>query len=313
VFRRLAAAVAGALALVAQAEGAPLLGVHGDAARFRSLTGQQSSTRLVFLGWNQGHLWGKRFEALFPLLGDVPLVALKTGSGSGDETITPREIARGRGDPYLVALNRAIAAFGRQIYIRPFPEMNGHWSPYSAYDANGRARGASHSTAVFRKAFARVYLILHGGPGVDEKLSRLGLPPVEANLETNPAPRLRVMWSPQAYGSPNVPGNSAHSYYPGAAFLDAVGDSIYHIAGKAEWAGADALYRAYPGKPFAVAEWGLWGIDDPAFVRRMAAFVRSHPRVRLVVYFESKAGSIFDLGSKPRSRSAYRQAITSLG
>jgi hypothetical protein len=267
----------------------------------------------VFLGWNQGYLWGKRFERLFPLLGDVPLVALKTGSGSRDEVITPRKISQGGGDPYLVALNHAIAAFVKQIYIRPFPEMNGHWSPYSAYDENGRLRGASHSTAVFRKAFARVFLILHGGPSVDAKLARLGLPPVAGTLEENPAPRLHVMWSPQAYGSPNVPGNSAHAYYPGAAYVDAVGDSIYDIGGKAEWAGADALYRAYPGKPFAIAEWGLWGIDDPAFVRRMATFVRAHPRVRLVVYFQGKAGSVFDLASKPRSRVAYRQAITSLG
>jgi hypothetical protein len=312
VVRRLVVAVVCALALAAQAEAAPLLGVYGDAARFRSLTGQRSATRLVFLGWNQGYLWGTRFERLLPLLGDVPLVALKTGSGSRDEVITPREIAQGRGDPYLVALNHAIAAFGRQIYIRPFPEMNGHWSSYSAYEESGRSRGATHSTAAFRRAFARVFLILHGGPGVDEKLARFGLPPVAGRLEANPAPRLRVMWSPQSYGSPDVPGNSAHAYYPGAAYVDVVGNSIYHIGGKAEWAGVEALYRAYPGKPYAIAEWGLWGIDDPAFVRRMATFVRTHPRVRLVVYHQGKAGSPFDLASKPRSRAAYRQAITPL-
>jgi hypothetical protein len=292
----------------------PLLGAHGDLGRFRALTGQTSQTRLVFLGWGQGASWGKRFEALFPLLGDVPLVALKTGSGSRDEVITPRDVAVGRGDAYLVALSRAIAARGRPIYVRPFPEMNGHWSPYCAFAASGRPRGASHSTEIFRKAFARVSVILPGGPAatVDAKLARLGLPPLGESLPANPAPRLRVMWSPQAFGSPNVPGNSARAYYPGDAYVDVVGDSIYDIGGRAEWAGAEALYRAHPGKPFAVAEWGLWGIDDPDFVRRMASFVRTHGRVQLVVYFQSRAGSVFDLATKPRSRAAYREAIATL-
>ena len=45
----------------------------------------------------------------------------------------------------------------------------------------------------------------------------------------------------------------------------------------------------------------------------MGAFVRSHSRVELLAWFNSKAGSIFDLGSKPRSRAAYRKHITPLG
>jgi hypothetical protein len=45
----------------------------------------------------------------------------------------------------------------------------------------------------------------------------------------------------------------------------------------------------------------------------MAAFVKTHRRLELVSYFNSGAGSIFDLGSKPKSRTAYRKAITPLG
>ena len=44
-----------------------------------------------------------------------------------------------------------------------------------------------------------------------------------------------------------------------------------------------------------MAEWGLWGTDDPAFVERMATFVKSHPRVEFIAYFSSKPGSIWDL------------------
>ena len=85
------------------------------------------------------------------------------------------------------------------------------------------------------------------------------------------------------------------------------------IRGKAEWEADENLYEAHPRKPFSLPEWGLWGIDDPAFVRRMGQFVRTHRRTELLSYFESAPGSLFDLATKPRSRAAYRAAITTLG
>ena len=88
---------------------------------------------------------------------------------------------------------------------------------------------------------------------------------------------------------------------------------LYDICGKAEWAANERLYRADPGKPYAVAEWGLGGIDDPAFVRRMGGWARTHRRLELPAWFESRAGAIFDLATKPGSRAAYRRQITPLG
>jgi hypothetical protein len=78
------------------------------------------------------------------------------------------------------------------------------------------------------------------------------------------------------------------------------------------WAAAERLYRAHPWKPFAFPEWGNWGIDDPSFVRHMAWFARTHRRLELLVWFDSRPGDIWDLGDKPRSRAAYRRFITPL-
>ncbi len=77
--------------------------------------------------------------------------------------------------------------------------------------------------------------------------------------------------------------------------------SILDIRGKAEWDAAEALYKAHPRKRFSFPEWGLWGIDDPAFVRKMADFIRTHPRLELAAYFSGSLGSVFDLAAKPRS------------
>ncbi len=276
------------------------LGVLGSPSRFHAQTGQASSTRLLIAAWG-----ATNFSQLFAMMGERPMLGLNAS------TISPGAIARGEADGYLAALNSAIAEFGRPLYIRPLAEMNGHWNAYSAYEANGASRGADHSTAMFRKAFARIYLAVHGGSGVAAALRRLGLPPFHGTLSENPF--AEVIWNPQGYGSPDLPGNSAQAYYPGDRYADVVGDDLYDIRGKAEWAAADALYKAHPSKPFAFPEWGLWGIDDPSFVQAMADFVRSHRRTVVISYYSGRPGSVFDLASKPASRAAYRKLIVPLG
>jgi hypothetical protein len=311
--KRLGLAVVCALVLVPAAGARPLLGIKGNSERFASLTGQQSAVKLVIVGWEQGAGWGSPFGKLFETSGDVPMIGLNTKVGPR-EAITPAQIVAGKGDAYLVALNAAIGAWGQPIYIRPFAEMNGHWSAYCAFTQSGRPK-PGHSTALFKKAFARAYIIVHGGTAaeVDAKLRKLGMPPVGKDLAVNAFPTTKVIWNPQGYGSPDIPGNTAQAYYPGDAYVDVVGNDLYDIRGKAEWAANESLYRAHPGKTYALPEWGLWGIDDPAFVRKMGAFARTHPRLELLSYYESAPGSLFDLASKPQSRAAYRSVITSLG
>jgi hypothetical protein len=285
------------------------LGLLGDPERFQAQTGQASATRLLMVGWHQG-VSAQYFSQLFATMLGAPMVGLNTGNEGGPEDVSPAAIAQGQGDATLLALNQAAAAFKQPIYIRPLAEMNAHWSAYSAYNSNGSARDAAHSTASFRKAFARISVIVHGGPDVNARLKALGLPPA---APTAPAPNAVVVWNPQGYGSPDLPGNTAEAYYPGDQYVDVVADDLYDIRGKAEWPAAGKLYDAHPGKPFAFGEWGLWGIDDPSFVSQMAAFLKSHRRTVLAVYYSGRPGSVFDLASKPRSLAVYRKQIAPLG
>ena len=284
------------------------LGLLGNPVRFANQTEQRSSTRLMIVGWGQGST-PSYFTTLLSSMLDEPMIGLNTATSAG-ERITPAEIARGQGDAFLLTLNKALASWGKPVFVRPLAEMNGHWNAYSAFNADGSSRGPDHSTAMFRKAFARIYLIVHGGPAVNQRLRALHLPPVAQ--QPRPAPNVQVIWNPQGYGSPGLPANSAAAYYPGDAYVDVVGDDLYDIGGKAAWAAADALYAAHPHKPFAIGEWGLWGLDDAAFVSRMAAFLRGHRRVVVANYYSGKSGSVFDLRSKPRSLAAYRSLITPL-
>lgn len=279
------------------------LGVLGSPERFAAQTGQRSAIRQSFIGWHQPRTLRKLLDQLKPL----PMVAIKTGG-----IVTPLGIAQGKGDGFLVELNASLAGFGARVYVRPMPEMNGHWNEYSAFNKDGSSRGSQYSTAAFRRAFARIALFSRGGLArvLNPKLRKLGQPGVPTDL---PVTQARLVWNPQGYGAPDIPANSANAYYPGDAYVDVVANDLYDIGFKAEWTANEALWASHRNKPFGMAEWGLWGIDDPAFVERMAAFVKSHGRIEFLVYFSSRPGSLWDLASKPRSRAAYRRHITPLG
>ena len=146
-------AVVLALMLAPAAHARPLLGLFGGQARFQQLTGQQTQVGHALFGWGQSS-----FDQVLPRLGSAPMIALVEGP------IPPLAIAQGRGDDYLFALNSSLSRWARPAYVRPLPEMNGHWNSYCAYTKSGRSKGAAYSTTAFRKAFARIYLIVHGGP-----------------------------------------------------------------------------------------------------------------------------------------------------
>jgi hypothetical protein len=249
-------------------------------------------------------------------MGPTPMLALNAGAYGAHESATPKGLANGANDAFLFALNAAIDDWsGDTFYVRPFPEMNGHWESTCAFNQNGTPRDAAHSTLWNRKALARIAVVLRGGTqaDLDAKLAKLGLPGVDRDLPVT-TPKLRMVWNPQGFGSPDVPGNAAQQYYPGDAYVDVIGDDLYDIKGHgATWAAAEKLYNAHPGKPFAFPEWGLWGLDDAQFVRDMAKWLRSHKRVEFAAYYSGRAGSVWDLASKPASRAAYRALITPLG
>ena len=151
--------------------------------------------------------------------------------------------------------------------------MNGHWNFYCAFNSNGTSRGKSHSTKSFRLAFRRIYVILHGGDvaTMNARFANWGVRKLQSDrltLPENAYPTLKVFWNPQGFGSPDIAANSADAYYPGDDYVDVVGDDIYDQGGRYEHDAMVDLYRAHPGKPFAIGEFGLWNLDHPQFIQR---------------------------------------------
>ena len=255
-------------------------------------------------------MWGGNWEYIFDgaeRTGTHLMIHIGTQRYYGHpEKVTPLGIARGEGDGYLVRLNRRIAEYGKPTYIRFLAEMNQANNGYSAFAHSGRAKGRSHSTRSFIAAWRRATLILRGGPvdRIDRRLARLGLPPVGyvAPGTVLPSTPIAMMWVPQTEGSPQIHANRPQAYWPGGRYVDWVGTDFY-----SKFPAFDKLerfYRAFPRKPFVFGEWALWGRDDPAFVRRLMTWVRSHKRVRILMYNQGKeAGGPFRLDRYPRARS----------
>jgi hypothetical protein len=325
--RLLVVAAIAALAVLPLASGASArpavsqlyLGIAGDPSRFTSQTGQASTIKHVFIGWDQGRTYATRLPVLLRQLGPIPMLHIGTGGRLGKyEVITPLKIAQGKGDAFLVALNQAIASYGSLVYLRLLSEMNHFEHFHSAYNANGRSRGPQYTPEAFRKMFARMHLLLHGGPAasINATLKGLGLPAYAGgDLPAVPATKLRIIWNPLGGGQPETRGNAFFRFYPGDRYLEIVGNDLYGAYGQYAGPQNEVLYAfaREHRKPFALPEWGVKGADYPAFVRYVCTFIRTHGGIELAAYYKSQAGGIFDLANKPASRHVYRQCITPLG
>src|SRR5262245_53169902 len=130
--------------------GKVLLGVvtpNPDA--FDRLTGKHHVLRVVFGAFRADVT---AFLAREHAAGRIPVLSLSSQLPAAD-------IARGAEDAWLTSLARQVHGSGVEVWLRPFPEMNGYWNPWCGFEANGSPRGASRSPAAFVKAFRRVALI----------------------------------------------------------------------------------------------------------------------------------------------------------
>lgn len=217
-----------------------------------------------------------------------PMIHITTADGGdGHEIVTPRAIAQGAGDDYLVRLNRLFWEKKMRAYVRPLGEPNRCLNVYASYDCGGQARDSAHTPRWYKRAFRRIYILVHGGgkaAAINHRLAEAGLPPLTTNVGGLPAAPVAIVWSPLPSGSPTVPQNRPRHYYPGSRWVDWAGTDFY--AGYPEWKSLTGLYNRFAGKPFAITEWGVESGDDPGFVSRLFAWVKKHPRCKLLVYYQ---------------------------
>lgn len=242
-----------------------------------------------------------------------PILHITTGDpGSGSEVISPRSIAQGYGDEYLVRLNKLFWAKGMAAYIRPLGEPNRCLNVYASYDCAGKLRDAAHKPRWYRLAFRRIYVIVHGGGNlarINARLGETGLPPLKAAVKGLPKAPIAVLWSTLPAGSPTVPHNRPKYFYPGDKYVDWVGSDLY--SDNQDWKALTGLYNRYAPKPFAIPEFGIsTGADDPGYMSRLLGWARGHKRTKMLVYYQDFGStSTYRIQNYPASLAALSEAI----
>jgi hypothetical protein len=227
------------------------------------------------------------------------------------EAITPAAIAHGRGDAWLIGLQRAIYDSHNVTYVRLMAEMDCYWNAYGAYNADGSRRDAAHSAAAYKRAWKRVTLIMRGGSlrHIDTVLRRLGMPALHARHDL-PRPRVAMVWVAQVAGSPDVAGNQPSNYWPGAKWVDWVGTDFY--SKYPNFSGLTKFYDAFPQRPFAFGEWAVWGSDAPGFVKELFGWAAAHSRAQMLVYNQGlRPNGPFRLSWYPRAAGELRRLLSS--
>jgi hypothetical protein len=278
-------------------------GEVADFQEFRRQVDAHPAVMQAFLHWDVPVAPAlERFDAV-DARGAVSL-STKEPAG-GDPEISPRRIARGYADRYILRYNEAIGRSGQVVYLRLFGEMNGHWNPYCAFNADGSRRDPAHSTRWFRLAWQRFAIIARGGKRakVNLRLHKRGMPLIyRAPSNDDPVyrrqgvprqlqrPRVAFVWTPQTVGSPNVRGNRPRSYWPGGQWVDWVGADIYSKFESFGFSHLEPFYRRWRGRPFVIGEYSPWDNDyDGSFVDRLFAWAREHRRTRMLLYYQGFA------------------------
>lgn len=247
-----------------------------------------------------------------------PMLHIGTSQDDGSEVITPRGIAFGGGDDYLLYLNQTLTENEMLTYIRPLGEPNRCLNAWAAFDCSGNARDSKYATRWYRKAMQRIYLIVHGGlkrGQIDRRLSNLGMPPLSPR--EIPIPRVlpkapvAVVWSPLPVGSPKAKGNFPGNFYPGNRYVDWVGTDFY--SKYPHWKDLTRFYNRFAvkrRKPLALTEWGVWGSDAPVFTRRLFTWVERRPLTRMLVYYQDfGSANEFRVQNFPRSTGVIRRRV----
>jgi hypothetical protein len=280
----------------------------GSIGEFARQSGKHPAVFNYFIDWRGDFNWlGLRLQDAARAESRAML------SVSTEETgLSLRDLARGGGDGFLVGLNRLAEEHGEVVYLRPLSEMNNANNPYSPYDQSGRPRGRAFTTAWFKKAWRRIALVTRGGDvaRINANLRRLRLPAVRTGADELPRPKIALMWVPLSFGNPEIEKNHPRHFWPGKGYVDWVGTTWYSPYRASSAFHTFYNYPKWRSKPFAFAEWGVWGAEAPSFVGQFFGFLKSHPRVRMAVYYQSASlKPEFALKNHPASRAALRRAV----
>jgi len=198
--------------------------------------------------WYRSRAFPAQLASWIRSQGSTPFIRLMLRSDDrenhAEPLFTPQAIARGDFDADLAAWGRAAAKFKTPILAEYGTEVNGKWFPW-----NGKWHGRARGTRAFAAAYRHIIDV------------------TRANGASNIVWVFHVNWNDH----PDRRWNRFENYYPGDAYIDWLGVSLYSMLGPHEdeltpFSAIDntmkRLHQMAPSKPVIIAEFGT-DVNNP--------------------------------------------------
>jgi hypothetical protein len=229
----------------------------------------------------------------------------------GPDKFSLNEIVAGKWDSYIDKWGDAARDFGHPMIVAFGVEMNGDWFPWSGTYYGGEDwdddrndwKGPENFKAAYRHVVDRV--------------------------RARGAANVKWMFHTNNYSYPLDTWNFAPAYYPGAAYVDWLGMSVYGQQFKDEpWANMQSLvdwpYQEMsgldPNKPIMIAEWATGefphsGNKGEWIKQGLDLFRTRYPRIKAAIYWHERwqnpdqSYSNLRINSSIDSLNAYREGV----
>jgi len=229
--------------------------------------------------------------------GAVPFVTLEPWpqslrSGQVDEpSYRLSSVAGGGHDVALIRIARAIAAYGKPVYLRYAHEMNGDWYPWAT-------RANAGSPAAYVEAWQHTHDLMAGAG----------------------ARNAEWVWSPAALATgPGGPAGGLSAMYPGDRYVDFVGFTGYGLGESAAttfdpWLADVATFTS---RPVILSEIGADGPNKVAWINSLGPYLEQHPNVAGFVWFNTTpqstgASGYYRIDDSSAQVSAFRAVLARL-
>lgn len=319
--------IGGALTSKARAETGPIgLGVYfwdrglcapGDAAavnEWRAKTGRMPAVWAIYQGWTGWNQFPIAQARRARALGASLMVTWEPWNNNvQDPKWSCANVADGAYDDYIHTYARAVRNSGVPVVIRLAHEMNGDWYPWGTAYTSNYGRNNGNDPADFVRMWRHVVHIFWAEGARNAKWT----------------------WSPNIFYINSVNSQARQcedlrALYPGDAYVDWMGLSVYNDGARHPWRSFSQLFdgvysvlSSISGKPMMIAELGVteegapYGTSKAQWI--VSAFLqeipRRYPRVRLVNYFfrdkRNEGESNFRFDSSPEALGAFRAVAAS--
>jgi len=211
-------------------------------------------------------------------IGRKPLITWQSSLQSLDSII------EGKHDVYLRSWAREVKKVNGDVYLRPFPEMNGDWTNWNG-EPEKLKQAWIHIVTVFR----------------------------DANVEN-----VKWVWSPNITDEPRIEENRMELYYPGAEYVDYMGLSGYNwgtVRSYTAWKSFEVTYQDSYDRLTAIADHPIWlaelasteeGGDKAQWIKDMLNSTK-FPQIDAIIWFNENKETDWRIESSVASENAFKE------